>query len=245
MGGALAIRPWRTATGQDAASAGADAAAGTNPATAWTDSAAPPASGYRSADAAGLRTGRAAARRGRRTAVHEQPLVVALYTSRCGRRRLHPWPGARIDADGGLAALADHAVQSPAPATGALERGRCRGGGLRAGPRAARYARLRIDADEQRLELAVLGHGIGVLLTQKLLLHEHVDIRGPRARTVAAFPEADRAHILLAAKDQLRLLLAPGLVPPGGKRSAHQDGHDGEGDEEGRHGIALLRVLTP
>jgi hypothetical protein len=197
--------------------------------------AAAPAAASRHADAR-LWGGRAAARRGRGAGVHEQPFVVP------ASRRLHARgerARPRVDAYRRLAALADDAVQ---PATGGGE-GTRRWGRLRSTP--AAWHPGRIHTREQQLELAVLGHRVLVLLAQETLIDEHIDVGGTGARSVAAFPQADGTHVLLAAEDELGLLLPLRLVPPGGQHGAHQHGHDRQRHQQGRHGVAALIVLTP
>lgn len=228
-----AARPDAAATRSKAARRHA-ASAGTEPAA--RSRAASPATAKPS-DTAGLRSGRASAwgRRGAR--VHEQPLVVA------PRLGLHPGSQrsrARVDADRHLTALAHDAVQT---AAGGWKRtGRRRR--LHAAPSPGRTAG-GIDAREQQLELAILAHRVLVLLPEEPLIDEDVDARRPRPGAVAALPEADGAHVLLTPEDELRFLLALRLVAPGRQDRAHQHGHHGQGDEQGRHRIATLAVLTP
>jgi hypothetical protein len=228
------------ATGTDATAAGRAAAA----AAVWC------------ADAPGLRRRGTASRCGGSTRVHEEPLVVTPAFAGLHARYLAP--GRRIDADGCLAALADDAVQPAAtpPRSGeeacALGRPegdgrlwRAAGRGRLAAAAAARRTRRRIDAGEEQLELAVRRHRILVLLAEKALVDEHVDIRRPGAGAVTALPETDGADVLLAAENQLRFLLSLRLMTPRGEDSAHEDGHDGERHEQGRHGVAPLPLLTP
>ena len=51
-------------------------------------------------------------------------------------------------------------------------------------------------------------------------------------------PQADRAHVLLAAKHELGFLLALHLVSPRRQHRAHQHRHHREGDEQRRHRVA-------
>ena len=91
-------------------------------------------------------------------------------------------------------------------------------------------------ADGHHAELAVRRHRVLVLLPEIAPLHEHVDAR----RKVVSVPgsiESDRASVLLASKNEFRFLFAAGEMAPGGQRHGHEDGHDGEGDEQRRHRI--------
>ena len=50
--------------------------------------------------------------------------------------------------------------------------------------------------------------------------------------------------VLFAAKNQLGFFLALSLVPPGGKQRSHEHRHHGEADQQRRHGVTPLAVLT-
>ena len=186
------------------------------------------------------------ARRRRTAGVDELPLVISC--------------AALVHADGLLGALALYA-ENPRPARphsdaarlrtdlrGTTDRGApgtsapSRGGSTQ--PTATRRLGAR-GAGEYRLELAVGGHRIFVLLAEELLLHQHVDVGRAGAGAHASFPQADGADVLLAAENQLRLFLALGLVTPRRKGGAHQDGHHGQAHQQSRHGISTLPVLTP
>jgi hypothetical protein len=104
-----------------------------------------------------------------------------------------------------------------------------------------------VHPDENRLELAVRGHRVLVFLSQESLLDQDVEVGRARTGSHLPFPQTDRARVLLAPENQLRFLLALGLMPPRGKDSRHQHGHHGEGDEESRHhvpGISPASALT-
>ena len=96
----------------------------------------------------------------------------------------------------------------------------------------------------QRLELAVLGHRVLVFFSEIFLLDEDVEVRRAGARPHLHLPEADRANVLFAAKNQLGFLLALSLVPPGGKQRSHEHRHHGKADQQRRHGVTPLSVLT-
>ena len=91
-------------------------------------------------------------------------------------------------------------------------------------------------ADGNRPELAIRRHRILVFLPEITPLHEHVDARR-KVVSVLRSIERDCAGVLLAAKNEFRFFFPAGEVAPGGQRHGHQDGHDGEGDEQRRHRI--------
>jgi hypothetical protein len=111
-------------------------------------------------------------------------------------------------------------------------RRRCASAGLR---RSAARLPLRV-ADGNRAELAVRRHRILVLLPEIAALHEYVDTRR-KVVSVLRSIESNRAGVLLAAKDEFRFLFPAGEMAPGRQRHGHEDGHDGEGDEQRRHRI--------
>jgi len=87
----------------------------------------------------------------------------------------------------------------------------------------------------------VVGNRILVFLSQKLLLNQHVQIGRIRVRG-AALKHADGMSVLLAAEHKLFFFLALGHLSPDRQGRAHQDGHDRQPDNQGRHGIALLAL---
>ena len=68
--------------------------------------------------------------------------------------------------------------------------------------------------------------------------------RRPCARAHFHFPEPDGPHVLLAAEHQFRFLFALRLMAPGRQRRGHEHGHHGEADQQRRHRVAALPVLT-
>ena len=109
----------------------------------------------------------------------------------------------------------------------------------------SRYPRL-LRAELQRHELAVFRHRVLVFLAQEPVLDQKVDARGKGVRQVGVLEpeEGDRARVLLAAENELGLLFPLRLVTPDRHRDRQQNGHDGERDEQRRHGISALRVVT-
>jgi len=221
--------------------------------SAWLDTATTRAAATGKASAAGkwtaaaatghLAAGSTGSRRG--VGIHEGPLVV-----------MRP---AFVDEDRRLFALTGHTKNAPSGSTDTrrllrllrlLSRGRhsCstgRTGAARpASTRTGAARRRQVRADVQRLELAVLGHRVLVLLPEIFLLDEDVEVRRAGARPHLHLPEADRANVLFAAKNQLGFFLALSLVPPGGKQRSHEHGHHGEADQQRRHGVTPLAVLT-
>lgn len=83
------------------------------------------------------------------------------------------------------------------------------------------------------------------LLPDEASLHEHVEARRVDARAVLPLVKLDAPDPLLAAEGELRLLLAPGLMPPDGHGDAHEDRHDRHAHQQCRHRVAALAALTP
>ena len=106
-------------------------------------------------------------------------------------------------------------------------------------------SRLHGSADRDDLELPVLGHRILIFLAQESLLDEDVDALGEVARAHLSLEVVDGPGVLLSAENELRFLLPLRLVPPDRHRHGHQQHHDGEADQQRRHGISPLTVLTP
>jgi hypothetical protein len=78
-----------------------------------------------------------------------------------------------------------------------------------------------------------------VLLSQKLLLDEQVYGRRIGA-CILALKQTDRVDVLLAAEHQLFFFFSLGRVLPDRHRRRHDDGHDGNADNEGSHGVPLI-----
>jgi hypothetical protein len=167
----------------------------------------------------------------RSASVNELPLVVM--------------SASLVKTDGRFLAFALNAVNS----TGAnLCAGSCRRSRLRRlsdSTTAGRAGCLRVGADVEQLELAVFRHRVFVLLPQEALLNEDVDVRWAGTGTHLPLPQADRPDVLFAAEHELRFLLALGLMAPCRQGRGHQNRHHGEGDEQCRHRVAALSVLTP
>ena len=98
-------------------------------------------------------------------------------------------------------------------------------------------------ADGNHAELAIRRHRVFVLLPEIAPLHQHVDARR-KVVSVLGSIEGDRASVLFTAKRQLRFLFASGKMAPGGQRHGHEDGHDGEADEQRRHRITPVVDAT-
>ena len=98
-------------------------------------------------------------------------------------------------------------------------------------------------ADRNRAELAIRRHRIFVLLPEVASLHEDVEARR-EVVSVLGSKEGDRTSVLFSPKRQLRFLFTTGKMAPGGQRHGHEDGHDGEADEQRRHRITPLVFPT-
>ena len=173
----------------------------------------------------------------------EQPLVVTR--------------GAAVGADRGLLALAANSRDAArhlagrlrrrvAPAWGRSKAAACaRRSPARLVGACSRYTRL-LRAELQRQELAVFRHRVLVFLAQEPVLDQKVEARGQCVRQVGVLEpeEGNRARVLLAAEDELGLFFPLRLVTPDWHRDRQQNGHDGERDEQRRHGISALRVVT-
>jgi hypothetical protein len=97
---------------------------------------------------------------------------------------------------------------------------------------------------KEELKLAILRHGILVLLAQKLLIHEDVEARRQDPWTGFSLEPVDGFGDRLAAEDQLRFLLPLHLMAPDGERDGHENRHHPQADQQRRHGVAAMTVLT-
>ncbi len=97
--------------------------------------------------------------------------------------------------------------------------------------------------DGDNLEVGVRD-GIFVFLPEEPLLDEDVDRRREVTRPHLPLEEVYGPGVLLTAKDELRLLLALGLMAPDGHRHRHEHGHHADAHEQGRHRISALVALT-
>ena len=122
--------------------------------------------------------------------------------------------------------------------SGCSDHGRPRSGG-RSSPLALNLG-LRSDPDHVEI---FISDWIDIFLAEELALNEDVDARRKGIGVLGAV-QRDRARVLLAPEDQLRFLLALGFVPPRGEGDAHENGHDGQADEQRRHCVTAL-VLDP
>jgi hypothetical protein len=114
-----------------------------------------------------------------------------------------------------------------------------------AGLRLRILARLDRGADGNDVEFPVFRHGILVFLPKESLLDEDVDARREVARTHLPLVVVDRPCVLFASEDQLRFLFPLGLVTPDRHCDGHQQHHYADADQQGRHRIPALSVLTP
>src|SRR6185436_10310643 len=89
----------------------------------------------------------------------------------------------------------------------------------------------------------VVGDGVLVLLAEKLLLHEHVEVRWVGVRG-PALEHSDRVCVLLASKYELFFFLTLRHVLPHGHGRSHQDGHDRHRHDQGGHRVATFTELT-
>jgi hypothetical protein len=103
-------------------------------------------------------------------------------------------------------------------------------------------SRDRIRAGEERLKLTVLRHGILVFLAEITSLNQNVDAR--RKAPVFELVKSYGSRVLLAAENQLLFLFPLGLEAPGRGHSHQQNGHHAQRDEQRRHGIAAISILT-
>src|SRR5262249_5320275 len=90
----------------------------------------------------------------------------------------------------------------------------------------------------QRYEV-LTGDRVFVLFPEEFLLHQQVDARRKRV-CILALKQRDRVHVLLAAEDQFFLLFALGCVLPHRHRRRHDDGHDGDADNQCGHGVSVV-----
>ena len=176
---------------------------------------------------------RDAAARPWRDVEREVPLVVARCSPIGTNRRLLT-----------LAAHAHDAADSERRAAGRWSHRA--GGGSAAGTwrwhrtRLRGHARLELRRHRHDHELAVLRHRVLVLLPQIPPIDQRLDARRQRVRNLRVLKSVQRdgSSVLLAAKHELGFPFAPRFVPPDGHRHGHQDGHDCQGNQQGRHGIA-------
>jgi len=101
-------------------------------------------------------------------------------------------------------------------------------------------------ADTDDLELPVLRHRIFVFFAKIPAIHEHVDARRERIRDVLVLEavESDRARVLFTPKHQLGFSFATGLLTPDRHRHRHQNCHNCQCNQQGRHRVAPLAALT-
>lgn len=196
-----------------------------------------------------------------RRAEHEQPLVVV-------------GAGASIDAERRFLALASDAHDAAACLTERRRRsGRSRSRGTVARRRRAQSGRGRADtspsgllwrgaalaaagdaaACEDHVPFAaligrqarvVLGHRILVLLSKKAALDQDIEIGRVIGATHFAHIEIDSPRDLLAAENEFSFFFALCLCLPDRHGDRHQHHHHGKADEERRHRVAPLAVLT-
>jgi len=176
----------------------------------------------------------------RRDVERERPLVVSRGTAVAANRGLRALASNANHSAGDRAARLQRArlQRSVAPGSGGLS------GARSCGTRSVDPWLLAGAADQG--ELAVGRHRVLVLLAQEPALDERVDARGKGIRDVRVFEfeESDRAGVLLATEDQLGFFFASRFVPPDRHRDRQQDRHDGESNQQGRHRVPALRVLT-
>jgi hypothetical protein len=104
---------------------------------------------------------------------------------------------------------------------------------------------LRRASDRDDLELSILGHRVLVFLPEESLLNQDVDARREVTGAHLALVVVDRPRVLLAPENELGFLLALRLVTPDGHRHGHQQHHHADADQQRRHRISALAVLTP
>ena len=100
---------------------------------------------------------------------------------------------------------------------------------------------LGLCSDPDHVEIFI-GDRIDVLLAQELALNQDIDTRRKGVGVLGAV-QRDGARVLLTSEDKLRFLLALGFVPPRGKGDAHENGHDGQADEQRRHCVTPFLTL--
>ncbi len=105
------------------------------------------------------------------------------------------------------------------------------------------YLRLGTCGDRARNQQEILtGDGVFVFAAKKMLIEEHVDIRRQDTGPGLSLKQTDGASVLLAAEDQLSLLLALRHLLPDRHEGGHEDGRDAQGHKKRRHRITLLRI---
>jgi hypothetical protein len=105
------------------------------------------------------------------------------------------------------------------------------------------WCRRNTGTDRDQLKVAVRDR-ILVLLAKETLLHEDVDVRRKVSRPHLPLIEVYRARVLLAAEDELRLLLPLHLMAPDRHRHRHQEHHDSDAHQQRSHRISALTALT-
>src|SRR5436190_3735090 len=175
----------------------------------------------------------------------ERPLVVVVAPEIEADRLVlapaaHAGHAARDRAAADRATLLRAARLTEAPRGGAAGTRRAAAGqgasaGLARLPRLTRLARR--SGRAQVLEL-LAGDRVQVFLAQVVPLHQHVDAR--RQRPHLGLEEADGAEVLLAAENELRFLLALGLVPPHRQRDGHQYRHHRQRHQQRGHRVPRL-----
>jgi hypothetical protein len=95
----------------------------------------------------------------------------------------------------------------------------------------------------ERLELAVLGHRVLVLLTEISPLDQRVDA-WRKLSTVLPVEQVNRTRILLPAEGQFGLFLSLRLLTPHRQDGAHHDRHYRHAHQQRRHRVTALACLT-
>jgi hypothetical protein len=97
--------------------------------------------------------------------------------------------------------------------------------------------------DRNDLKVAVRDR-ILVLLPKETLLHEYVDARRKVSRPHLPLIQVDRARVLLAPENELRLFLPLHLMAPDRHRHRHEERHDSDTHQQCSHRIPALAALT-
>jgi hypothetical protein len=87
----------------------------------------------------------------------------------------------------------------------------------------------------------VAGDRVFVLLSEKLLVQEHIEIRRGGTRHLALI-ELDGADVLLTSKNELGLLLALRGRLPDRHRDGQHDGHHAQADKQSDHRVTVLTL---
>ena len=125
---------------------------------------------------------------------------------------------------------------------GCRRKGRAPQAGVGAAPCGRRWlpgSLLRCNGEKDWNEI-VIGDRIFVLLAEKSLVYQEIDVGRQRSWTRFPLEQADRPRVLLAAEHELGFLLPSSHLVPHRHRRRHHDRRDAQADEQRGHGVSLL-----